>query len=180
MILKLAESLAGPAAACASLAFFRCAPLLPPPLTCSSPTARFILAPAHHHQPSPAPVTCFLPHGTLPAPRFPLQKQGLTATGQLAGVSKTAGFGSVSALLKKNPNAKALATAPKPKQVQQEGSGEEGEGGSSAAGEGAQKKQGQRKRQPEAELRDESELGPRPCAMPVSTVTVGSEDVKCL
>lgn len=36
------------------------------------------------------------------------QKAGLSATGQLANVSKTAGFGSVSALLQKNPNAKAL------------------------------------------------------------------------
>lgn len=38
-----------------------------------------------------------------------LQKQGLEATGILAGVAKTAGFGSVSELLEKNPTARSLS-----------------------------------------------------------------------
>jgi hypothetical protein len=40
------------------------------------------------------------------------QKRGLEATGILAGVSKAAGFGSVSALLVTNPNAKRPSSAP--------------------------------------------------------------------
>ena len=41
------------------------------------------------------------------APPARAQKAGLEATGQLANVSKTAGFGSVSALLQKNPKARS-------------------------------------------------------------------------
>lgn len=44
-----------------------------------------------------------------------LQKRGLEATGILANVCKTAGFGSVSDLLEKNPSAKrAILNIPKP------------------------------------------------------------------
>jgi len=48
------------------------------------------------------------PHALATAP----QKRGLEATGILAGVSKAAGFGSVSALLVTNPNAKRPSSAP--------------------------------------------------------------------
>lgn len=41
-----------------------------------------------------------------------LQKRGLAATGILAGMSKAAGFSSVSDLLQKNPDAKRPPSAP--------------------------------------------------------------------
>jgi hypothetical protein len=112
--------------------------------------------------PTPPPITII----TNPlSPTHPSQKQGLEATGQLANVSKTAGFGSVSALLAKNPNAKALAlAAPKPKDAAE---GAEGAGGAPKK-EAQQQQRQQRKRLAERELQDESELGDRPCPMPVS------------
>ncbi|GAB4815020.1 hypothetical protein N2152v2_002066 [Parachlorella kessleri] len=121
------------------------------------------------------------------------KKQGLAATGQLANISKTAGFGSVSALLEKNPKAQALALlAPKPGTAPGAGGGEAAAaagtaghpatsaaaaGAATAAGggvqEGGEEEQGgKRQKQPrkrpaaQAELRDESELGERPRPMP--------------
>ena len=114
------------------------------------------------------------------------QKQGLAATGQLANISKTAGFGSVSALLEKNPKAQALAlVAPKAGTASGASAGDAAAAAGTAGnpstsadgspGEGGEEQQGgkkqkqQRKRPAaQAELRDESELGERPCPMPVS------------
>lgn len=88
------------------------------------------------------------------------QRQGLEATGILANVAKTAGFGSVSELLVQNPNAKALSM------FKREGPQE----GDAVAGVPVKRVRRETAAAPALELLDDSLLGERDTPLPVRLV----------
>jgi hypothetical protein len=94
------------------------------------------------------------------------KKAGLDATGILAKVARSAGFGCVSDLLAKNPRAKALHMAQRDAATAAGGSGA---GGSGAGGAGAPAppRPKPKAKAPAADaLVDDAALGPRPAPMP--------------
>jgi hypothetical protein len=96
------------------------------------------------------------------------KKAGLDATGILAKVARSAGFGCVSDLLAKNPKAKALHMAQRDAAAAAGGSGAGGSGAGGAGAPAPPRPKPKAKAPAAVALVDDAALGPRPAPMPAA------------